>query len=139
MVAPSSQVRTSPARFSLAALLVAVTFLGLACALSRQHGAHGLIVSLDLTLAFLGFASVFKITRMCGMRIPRLTFVEFLVLLGVCAMLHGLAMPAVEFRGQRRSVPAPVKPQALPAAQDDNTNPGRQQGTAAVQVAAWSC
>jgi hypothetical protein len=124
VVASRPQVRTSSARFSLASLLVAVSFVALLCTLSRQYGIQGLIASFDLALVCLGMASVFKITQMWGMRVPRLTLVEYIVLLAVCAMFHGLALPAISTGGHRRRAAAPVTPQAAPALQDDNASSG---------------
>ncbi len=104
------KARIATVRFTLAGLLCTVTFVGLACALGRQFGAHGLIASLDVILAMIAIASVFKINQVCGVQIRRLTFAEFVVLLAICFVLHGLAMPAVQSGGHRRRIAAPVNP-----------------------------
>ncbi len=123
MVTPSSRFdRTISVRFSLAALLLAVSFVALTCGLARQLGVLGLIASFDLIVAFLGFSSVLKITQLCGVRIRQLNFLEFLVLVTICVVLHGLQLPAVISGPHRRRGPTPVNPQARPTAPEDGTN-----------------
>ena len=109
---------TDASRFSLGALLMLTLFVAIVCVGWASFDYRG-ITPACAAVAFIWFAfsrttshSLLPINR------QRMTVVELLTILGVCAMLHGLSLPAVQSGPHRRRLPAP--PTAKPPMQSNN-------------------
>lgn len=100
-------------KFSLASILIGVTFVGFASLLGKLFAIHGLIFSVQLLIGFLIVVRIFKFNWVANNLFPRMTVVEAAVLFAICLLLHAIASPAV-VSGHRRGRPAPMNRQPLP-------------------------
>lgn len=78
--------------------------------LRRMYGAHWGILPFDLLVVYWAAASLYDVKQVCGLRIWRRTPTDIMVMLAICCVMHGLAMPAVQTRCQLRRPPAPSRP-----------------------------
>lgn len=78
--------------------------------LRRMYGANWGILPFDLLVICWAVASLYDVKQVCGLRIWRLTPTDIIVLMAICCVMHGLAMPAVQTRCQLRRPPAPSGP-----------------------------
>ncbi len=102
-------------KYSLLTLFLAVTMVGSAFGLGRVYRAHGIILPFDLLVICWAVASLCGTEQVFGRRIRRLTLTEIIVLLFICYVMHGLAMPAVQsgpHPRRRPPVTVPITPQA---------------------------
>jgi ABC-type transport system involved in cytochrome c biogenesis permease subunit len=76
-------------------MLVLVTLIGIVIAAGQRLGMHGALGVLDASAigVFLGNCVGFR--RVCGIRVPQLGLLEFLVVVAVLAILHGTALPGI--------------------------------------------
>jgi hypothetical protein len=108
--------RRKPVRFSLRTLFSITTIACLFLAVYRLGGFVAFAYAADILVAMLGLANLLGAGSVWRLRILKMTFVEYLVLVAMCGILTSLAVPAVQTdcRGRRGAV-APV-PVAAPAA-----------------------
>ena len=104
------------ARFSLASVLLVVTFVAIACTLGRFFGIYGWIAAFEAVVILMGIAHVLRLERILGVRVWQITISEMVVCLGVGALLFSLLMPAVQSSGRRRLPAAGVAAPAVPVA-----------------------
>jgi hypothetical protein len=93
-------------------LFLIITVVG-SFGLGRVYGAHWGILPFDLLVICWAVASLYDVKQVCGVRIWRLTLTDIIVLLAICCVMHGVAMPAVQTQCQLRRLPAPSGP-AIP-------------------------
>jgi cell division protein FtsX len=95
--------------------------------LRRMSGAHWGILPFDLLVVYWAAASLYDVKQVYGLRIWRLTPTDIIVLLAICCVMHGVAMPAVQTRCQLRRPPAPsglVIPQVPLSSTDGGSRAG---------------
>ena len=98
-------------RYSLKTLFVVVTVTGSIFGLGRTYGTHGVILPFDLLVICWAVACLCGTEQIFGRPIRRLTLGEIIVLLGMCYLMHGLAMPAITTGGHpQRRLPPPASP-----------------------------
>ena len=90
-------------RFTLATLFYAVTVAALACGLGRCFGFDGIAIAADITLLSLVTVRCLNSRGWYAIECPEWTIIEWGVLLCVCLILHGLALPAVQSTCPSRS------------------------------------
>ncbi|MFO0820823.1 MAG: hypothetical protein U1A77_22940 [Pirellulales bacterium] len=94
-------------RFSLGALLMLTLFFAIVCVGWASFGYRG-IAPACASVAFIWFALSRTNSRsLVPINCQRMTVVELLTILGVCAFLHGVSLPAVQSGPHRRRLPAP--------------------------------
>jgi hypothetical protein len=101
-------------RFSLLTLILGVSLLAAWFGLGRAYGLHGAILPLDVIVLCWVAASLSGVSGHFGKRIPKLAITDATVLLFICFLLHGLAMPAVQSEPHPRApmpTVAPIAPQ----------------------------
>ena len=76
--------RMSHFRFSLAALVVDVVLIAMACGLGRQYDMHGVTVAFDAVVGFLALSQIFKTKQVFGVRIPTLSLLDHCVCVVIC-------------------------------------------------------
>jgi hypothetical protein len=90
-------------------LFLIITVVG-SLSLGRVYGAHWGILPFDLLVIYWAVASLYGVNQVCGLRIWRLTLTDIIVLLAICCVMHGVAIPAVRTQCQLRRPPAPSGP-----------------------------
>ena len=98
--------------------------------LGRVYGAHWGIMPFDLLVICWAVASLYDAKQVCGLRIWKLTLTDIIVLLVICCVMHGLAMPAVQSGPHpRRRSPAtvPMTPQVPVSTNDDGSGADASQ------------
>jgi hypothetical protein len=84
------------ARYSLAALLLVVTFVAIASALGRYFGMYGWLAAGESVVVLMGIAHLLQREKILGVHVWRVTIPEVLVCLGIGGVLLGLLLPAVQ-------------------------------------------
>ena len=76
--------------------------------LRRMYGAHWGILPFDLLVVCWAAACLCDAKQVCGLRNWKLTRMDIIVLLFICCVMHGMAIPAVHTVGRpgRLSQPA---------------------------------
>ncbi len=101
-------------------LITLFSLTGLSCVLfatTRWLGFVGVVVFAEMIVFALGIANFRRLHTVYGIRIPKITIVEFLVLATVCLILHGLLLPAVQTNCRFQPIPiAPASTSLSPAA-----------------------
>ncbi len=80
-----------PVQYSLRALMAVVTLAALALSLERWLGLHGPLLLIDGVVVATFTANLCEETRLFGITVPRMTFLQFVAWIAVCITLHGLA------------------------------------------------
>jgi hypothetical protein len=83
-------------RFSLQSLLAFVAAVALVCALVRFYGWLEAALAFDSFVIALLLLRVLNRWKVTAIQIQRLTWVEWIVLLLIAAVLHALALPPFE-------------------------------------------
>jgi hypothetical protein len=88
--------KVTQAKFSLAALLLVVTFVAIASALGRYFGIYGWLAAGEAAVVLMGIAHLLQMEKILGVQVWRVTIPEMLVCLGIGGVLLGLLLPAVQ-------------------------------------------
>jgi hypothetical protein len=113
---PNSQ----PFRFSLGAVLVVITWLGIVLGLGHSLGAHGFGIGFFICAASWYAISFTRTPMFQPLNRERWSVIDIVVMLAVWALLHAMALPAVTSgphprrRGPAPTVPAAPQPESEP-------------------------
>lgn len=124
---PASNGIAPGIQFPLTTLFVVTGLLSVLFALMRLFGLTGALLAGDLVVLAIGIANLFRVRTMLGVRFPKVKVGEFGVLVILCFVLHGLAMPAVVTKCRPRGAaagPAPVKGAAVGGASSTSEDLG---------------
>lgn len=118
-------------RYRLATLLMGVTGAALFCGLAACWGFSGVAYGAYAVVAMLGLARRLQRWGCSWARGPKWTIVEWLVVWGVCVVLHLLSFPAVTSECRPRIIAPVAAPTAVPPrvpSVQPQTPPGKVEG-----------